>query len=176
MFLCNKFHAYAPRRSILSSFFSLIFLFISHYVIICHYYDLVSCKFLFVNHRSATTEASNRLFRFCIVVVVLSLYSAFQQSMLSHSKYYRSIKYLFPSTNVIILSMQPKAFILSSLKQRHKSSWTIEIETMFKIFFTAKYCLDFYCPIVDSGPSNFIQQNHKFGDKNLNLLISVYKN
>lgn len=47
---------------------------------------------------------------------------------------------------------------------------------MFKIFFTAKYCLDFYCPIVDSGPSNFIQQNHKFGDKNLNLLISVYKN
>ena len=45
----------------------------------------------------------------------------------------------------------------------------------------AKYCLDFYCPTtvyyrVDSGPSNFIQQNHKFGEKNLNLLISVYKN
>ena len=53
--------------------------------------------------------------------------------------------------------------------------------TMFKIFFAAKCCVDFYCPTqvrdrVDSGPSNFIQQNHKFGDKNLNLLISVYKN
>ena len=53
--------------------------------------------------------------------------------------------------------------------------------TMFKIFFAAKCCVGFYCPTqvrdrVDSGPSNFIQQNHKFGDKNLNLLISVYKN